>query len=172
MLTRAAKRGGTPTVMSRWLQRLLALIGKDHAKALEQRGRNYLNHAASLDKPLSVSPPSVERPNPKPPVETRPTSLSVTKIEVWVRDPYAIYADRILQLKPIDPLGHMPGFAERGTIIHEALDRFNQDWDGKVSEEALQRFLEIGRELFMEEMADFPDPVSYTHLTLPTNREV
>ncbi|MEP6444948.1 MAG: double-strand break repair protein AddB [Hyphomicrobiales bacterium] len=181
MLTRAAKRGGTPTVMSRWLQRLLALIGQDHAKSLEQRGRAYLNHASSLDKPLSVSPPNVERPNPKPPVETRPTSLSVTRIEVWVRDPYAIYADRILQLKSIDPLGHMPGFAERGTIIHEALDRFNQKWDGVVSEEALQRFLEIGRELFMEEMADFPDQralwwprferIAHAYLAWEENRE-
>ncbi|MEP1444046.1 MAG: double-strand break repair protein AddB [Hyphomicrobiales bacterium] len=181
MLTRAAKRGGTPTVMSRWLQRLLALIGEGHAKALEQRGRDYLNHAASLDKPLSVSPPSVERPNPKPPVETRPTSLSVTRIEVWVRDPYAIYADRILQLKPIDPLGHMPGFAERGTIIHEALDRFNKTWDGVVSEEALQRFLEIGRKLFIEEMADFPDQralwwprferIAHAYLAWEENRE-
>ena len=42
----------------------------------------------------------VNRPAPKPPVEKRPRSLSVTRIETLRRDPYAIYAERILKLQP------------------------------------------------------------------------
>ncbi len=39
-------------------------------------------------------------------------------------DPYALYAAKILRLKPLDPLDADPGAAERGTFIHQALDMF------------------------------------------------
>ncbi|ODN68365.1 hypothetical protein A6302_04340 [Methylobrevis pamukkalensis] len=32
-------------------------------------------------------------------------SLAVTDIETWIRDPYALYARRILRFEPLDPLG-------------------------------------------------------------------
>ena len=157
LLTRAAKRGGSPTVMSRWLQRLLALVGEPTAEAMTIQGARYLGYAAQLDRPSSEAIISSKPPNPTPPVEARPTSLSVTRIETWVRDPYAIYADRILGLKRVDPLGAIPSFAERGTIIHEILDRFNRVWDGAINDDALAKLLEIGAQLFNEEMRDFPD---------------
>ncbi|MEP4705373.1 MAG: double-strand break repair protein AddB [Hyphomicrobiales bacterium] len=157
LLTRAAKRGGTPTVMSRWLQRLLALVGEPLAEAMSERGAHYLGHAAHLDRPQNKAHTPAERPNPKPSVEVRPTNLSVTRVETWVRDPYAIYADRILELRRVDPLGALPSFAERGTIIHEILDRFNKNWDGIINDATLTRLCEIGSEIFDEEMRDFPD---------------
>lgn len=157
LLTRAAKRGGTPSVMSRWLQRLLALLGEPLASDLTNRGAEYLGFAAHLDRTQNSVHQMCDQPNPKPPIEVRPTSLSVTRVEAWVRDPYAIYADRILDLKKIDDLGALPSFAERGTIIHEILDRFNQKWNGIADETALDLLLEIGGELFDEAMRDFPD---------------
>lgn len=156
-LTRAAKRGGSPAVMSRWLQRLLALVGEPLAKAMNERGAHYLGHAAHIDKLQHNVTSAKERPNPKPPLAARPTSMSVTRVETWVRDPYAIYADRVLELKQIDPLGTLPRFAERGTIIHEILDRFNMVWDGRINEAALIKLREIGIEIFNKEMRDFPD---------------
>ena len=39
-----------------------------------------------------------ERPAPTPPLDARPTKLSVTAIEDWLRDPYTIYAKYILRL--------------------------------------------------------------------------
>lgn len=157
LLTRAAKRGGSPAVMSRWLQRLLALVGKPLAKTMSERGAHYLGYAAHLDKPQNSVTPAKERPNPKPPLAARPTSMSVTRVETWVRDPYAIYADRVLELKQIDPLGTLPSFAVRGTIIHEILDRFNMVWDGIINEAAFIKLCKIGIEIFNEEMRDFPD---------------
>jgi ATP-dependent helicase/nuclease subunit B len=41
-----------------------------------------------------------------------------------MRDPYAIYARHILRLRPLDPIDADPGAAERGTMIHDALDSF------------------------------------------------
>ena len=157
LLTRAAKRGGSPAVMSRWLQRLLAFIGEPMTGALTARGEQYLGFAAHLDRCEKPTPQPHPRPNPKPPVDTRPLQLSVTRVEAWVRDPYAIYADRILDLKRCAELGALPSFAERGTIIHEILDRFNRGWNGIADDAALSRLHEIGEEIFNEEMRDFPD---------------
>lgn len=65
-----------------------------------------------------------------------------------MRDPYAIYARHVLGLKPLDPIDALPGAAERGTLIHDALDRFLRACPGPLPEDALDRLLAIGREVF------------------------
>ena len=52
----------------------------------------------------------------------RPRSLSVTEIETWLRDPYAIYAKHVLRLRPLDPLDAEIGPLERGSAVHAALE--------------------------------------------------
>ncbi|MDQ6704286.1 MAG: PD-(D/E)XK nuclease family protein, partial [Pseudomonadota bacterium] len=59
-----------------------------------------------------------------PPVELRPKRLSVTQIETLRRDPYALYAEKILRLKELDPLGGALGAGKFGSAIHGALERF------------------------------------------------
>ncbi len=121
ILSRAKKRGGAPTVASRFLQRMAALGGETlHACAL--RGERLLHLAREIDRPDRVAP--IARPMPRPPVERRPTALSVSRIETLRRDPYAIYAEYILRLVPLDPLGAVPGPAELGTAIHAGLEAF------------------------------------------------
>ncbi len=69
---------------------------------------------------------------PRPPYAARPRKLSVTRIETWVRDPYAIYARSILGLKVLDALSEPLGPRERGNAIHLALELFanRQPWRG------------------------------------------
>src|SRR5690606_20223386 len=117
VLTRAAKVDGTPTVPSRWLARLDAVLG---SRALP--AHPALAWFGALDTPDAVRP--VSRPAPRPPVAVRPRRLSVTQIQTWMRDPYAIYARHILRLKALDPIDADPGAADKGTIIHAVLDRF------------------------------------------------
>ena len=69
-----------------------------------------MQFAGALDRPDEVQP--ITQPEPKPPRETRPTKLSVTAIEDWLRDPYTIYAKHILKLDPLDPVD-MPLSARR-----------------------------------------------------------
>ena len=45
-----------------------------------------------------------------------------------MRDPYAVYARRILMLAPLEPLDADAGGAERGQIIHAVLDEFVRTW--------------------------------------------
>ena len=122
-LTRASRIEGTPTVPSRWLLRLDALLGVlGLPDAMKRAGPDWQEWAEGLDRPaaqVSVSPPA-----PRPPVAARPRSLSVTRIETWMRDPYGLYARHILKLRALDPIDADPGAAERGTLIHRALERY------------------------------------------------
>ena len=120
-LTRARKAAGEPTVASRWWQRLAAFAG-DAKKPAYERGAALAAWARMLDERPAVRP--APRPEPKPPVAARPASFSVTEIARLVRDPYAIYARRILGLKPLDPLEQEPDAGNRGELFHDVLARF------------------------------------------------
>jgi len=145
VLTRAARVEGAPMVPSRWLLRLdtvLRAMGREgalHASAAPLGWRMLIDHA-----PRIASRP----PEPRPPVAARPRRLSVTEIETWMRDPYAIYARRVLGLKAIEPLDAEPGAAERGQFIHQALDGFVKQWPGVLPEDALAELARFGSAAF------------------------
>jgi ATP-dependent helicase/nuclease subunit B len=154
IVSRAEKRGGAPTVESRWLQRLHALVGAEAAAAFAARGARYVALARAIDRVDRPAP--VKRPEPRPPLAVRPTRLSITEIETLIRDPYAIYAKHILKLRPLDPLGRPPDASLRGTLIHDAIGRFTNEWRGPYGPAAEARLRAIGEEV-LREIADFPD---------------
>ncbi len=156
LVTRAEKRGGSPTVAARWLQRLEALLGDPTTKRLQTRGDRFLDIARALDRVSPWDVASAQRPAPTPPLPARPRSLSITEIETLVRDPYAIYAKHVLKLEPLDPLGLAPDYALRGSVIHDALGTFTQQWRGRYDQAAEACLLEVGRTVFAA-IADFPD---------------
>ncbi|WP_448203573.1 double-strand break repair protein AddB [Azospirillum sp. sgz302134] len=156
VLTRAERVDGTPTVPSRWLLRLetvLRALGLDGR--IDLAGEPWLAWAHGLDEPDAVRP--VSPPEPRPPVAARPRKLSVTKIERWMRDPYAIYAEHVLRLRKLDPIAADPGAADRGQFIHAALDAFVREYPGPLPGDALHRLLELGRESFGPLLHSHPD---------------
>ena len=120
IISRAKKRGGEPTVASRFLQRMDALAG-DSFQLCRSNGAAYLALAREID---SGHTPALPRPAPRPPLSLRPTGLSVTKIETLRRDPYAIYAERILRLNVLNALEPDLESREFGTKIHKILQDF------------------------------------------------
>ncbi|MEA2755395.1 MAG: ATP-dependent helicase/nuclease subunit [Aliidongia sp.] len=142
VLTRAARAEGAPTVPSRWLLRLDTVL---KAAGLALAPHPTAGLAELLDRPAEIRP--AQPPEPRPPVALRPRKLSVTEIETWMRDPYAIYARHILRLEALDPLDADPGVAERGVFIHRALDGFVAH---APSGDPLATLLEIGRTAFGE----------------------
>ena len=86
-----------------------------------------------MDRPLKERP--IGSPRPCPPVAARPRNLAVTDIERWIRDPYALYARAILCLKPLHPLDDTPAAAERGMVIHGALDKFAKVYPGALPDD-------------------------------------
>jgi ATP-dependent helicase/nuclease subunit B len=148
VLSRAARSGDAPAVPSRWLQRLLTFIGPTHASEMRARGDQLLDWTRALDK--GADAPFVKRPKPKPPLEARPKRFSVTEIETLRRDPYAVYARRILGLAPVEPLVRDPGAAERGTLFHEIMHRFTTAGIDPGMPDAVSALLDIGKQCFTE----------------------
>lgn len=146
VLARAARSGDAPAVPSRWLQRLLTFIGKDHAAEMRRRGDELLFWARGLD--AGDKRDFAPRPRPAPPVALRPRHFSVTEIETLRRDPYAVYARRILGLMPIDPVIRDPGAAERGTLFHAILHHFSRSVADPRDPEALTALIAAGRACF------------------------
>jgi ATP-dependent helicase/nuclease subunit B len=137
ILIHAERRAGAPAVACRWLWRLRVLAcGAGHA--IPARA-DALAWARRLDGPILAAPPALlaaPRPRPRPPVAARPRRLSVTGVELWVRDPYALYARDILRLRPLDPPDQAVDALARGSAIHRAVERFARDWPGELPEGA------------------------------------
>jgi ATP-dependent helicase/nuclease subunit B len=145
VLTRAVKIEGTPTVASRWLLRLEMLVGQPQQEE-EARAARYLEWARTLDWDGLAKP--VAPPNFAPPIEARPRELSVTDIELLVRNPYGVFAKKILGLRLLDPIDAAPGAADRGSFIHQALDAFVTAYPGELPENALEELHAFGKKAF------------------------
>lgn len=122
VLSRALRSGKAPTVASRWLQRLLAVTGSETSRAMRARGQAMLDHVRALDLGPSIAPAA--RPEPRPPAGVQPRRYSFSEVGRLRRDPYAIYARRVLDLDPLEPFLADPGPRERGTLYHAILEAF------------------------------------------------
>ena len=154
VLSRAQKLAGAPTVTSRFVQRIAALAGVARWKTVQARGNGYLALARALDQPEQVK--AAERPAPKPPLAARPTRLSVTAIEDWLRDPYTIYARYILRLQPLDAVDTPPGARDRGTIIHGAIGDYTRLFAKAPPADPLKELTALGEARFAP-LADYPE---------------
>ena len=155
ILTRATRVAGTPSVPSRWLLRLDAVLqaaGLERERLLEPK-TPWQGWAGLLDNPERIVP--CDQPAPRPPVSVRPRRLSVTKIETWMRDPYGLYASEILKLKALEPIDADPDAATQGTLIHRALEAFIRRFPDHLPAEAERELIKIGAEIF-EEVRDRP----------------
>ena len=148
VLTRARRIEGTPTIPSRWLSRLDAVLEHleetDNLRRDEQR---LLNWRSALD--VTAGGPA-SAPQPRPPVAARPRRLSVTQVETWITDPYAIYARHILRLRALDDIDADPGAADRGTIIHDVLDDFIRRYPDDLPADATEKLVALGHARFAD----------------------
>lgn len=152
VLTRAEKEGGAPSVPSRWLLRLEALLGVlGGAEAQEvwlAQGRNWCDWARQMDAVEQVQ--ACPSPSPAPPVHARPRELYVTRIETLLRNPYGVYASKVLGLKKLDPLDQEPGAADFGNMVHEAIELYVKNGD-----EGIDKLIDCGK-LAFGKMLDRP----------------
>jgi ATP-dependent helicase/nuclease subunit B len=121
VLSTARKRGGAPSVPTRWLTRLETFLKGQGEIAIPSSAA--ARWAAALDQPADGARPW-GRPAPRPPVEVRPRRLSVSDATQLIADPYAFYAARILRLRALDDLDADIGAREYGTLVHHAMRFF------------------------------------------------
>jgi ATP-dependent helicase/nuclease subunit B len=135
ILSAPRRRDRAPAVPSRWLVRLEALLAGQKT-ALAQHAAPHWSRA--LDRPDGAAR-QVAPPAPTPPIRYRPRRLSVTEIETFLRDPYAIYAKHVLGLRKLAPLEESADAADYGSIVHKGLHRFfqrnNTAWPANAAEQ-------------------------------------
>jgi ATP-dependent helicase/nuclease subunit B len=152
-LTRSIRVEGTPTKPARWLLRMETVLAASKL-TLTHNPEQWRQWFKLLDTPEKLVP--VPRPAPKPPLVARPRSLYVTAIEAWMRDPYGFYAKHILKLRALDPIDADRGPADYGTLVHEVLEKFLLDHPGSLPPNALEIFLDHGKQAFGQ-ILEHPD---------------
>ena len=154
VLTRASRVDGAPTVPSRWLMRIDALLGGMGLIDALRPTKPWLGWARARDARIGAAEP-VRAPEPKPPLALRPRQLSASDIELWIRNPYGLYARHILKLEPLNPLGAAPGPREKGIIIHEALSRFTRRFPERLPNDVARELMRDA-EAVLEDYAAHP----------------
>ena len=129
-ITRAKRNADAETVPSRWVNRLTNLLsglpdqnGPTALQSMQTEGNRWIAMAAQLTVPDAPAKPA-HRPSPRPPIAGRPDTISVTQIKTLIRDPYAIYASKVLRLRELYPLVPTADAPLHGIIIHAILDEF------------------------------------------------
>jgi len=157
VISRAIRDGEAPTVASRWVIRLLNLLeglgdtGSSVLEGMRQRGDVLLTYAKVMNMPEMNIPPA-KRPAPSPPISARPDRLSVTRIETLIRDPYSIYADKILRLRALDPPGREADARERGNAIHNVMEEFLRETTQGLPKNAEEVFLQVAAKVLEAEV--------------------
>ena len=121
VLSAPRRRDRAPCVPSRWLARLDGLMAGSGSTLKAHMAPLW---ARVLDRPAGDAIP-VLPPAPTPATLSRPRRLSVTEIETWLRDPYAIYARHILRVRKLAPIEESADAADYGRIVHAGLQRFH-----------------------------------------------
>ena len=121
VLTRSKKSGGKPATPSRWLVRLKNILAGAEALDEIDAAEKYAALSARLDNAEHSARPA---PRPCPPVNARPTTFFVTRVEALLRDPYAVYARDILRLKPLDPFNEPLDQRHIGTLFHKVFEEY------------------------------------------------
>jgi ATP-dependent helicase/nuclease subunit B len=145
LMTRALKQDGAPTVPSRWLQRITQLAAGLKAET-SLRASKLLDHARALDAAPPVD--RVRRPAYVP--RAHLPGLTITDVETWLRDPYAVYAKHILGLKVLRPLEEEPGPRERGIAVHAALEAFHTEFPSDLPDDAETHLMRHGDAAFRD----------------------
>ncbi|CAN7635277.1 double-strand break repair protein AddB [Rhizobium sp. LjRoot254] len=149
ILTRALRQGGAPSVASRFVQRLLSVTGEHIGDAMIARGERYRRYAGLIDRSSRAEEqPFAARPAPTPDAGRQPVSYSFSEAGRLRRDPYAIYARRVLRLDPLDGFNEDPGAADRGNIYHEIVQLFVESGVDPRAESALERIRDITHQVF------------------------
>jgi ATP-dependent helicase/nuclease subunit B len=147
-LTWARRDGMDPAIPSRWILRLQTILKAAGHRLEDMPSEPWRAWAARLDQADNLRPTPHGKPQPRPPVDARPKRISVSRVETLIRDPYAIYADAVLKLRPLPNIAAAPDAALRGTLFHKAIGDFFTLYPKALPADAAERFIALGEEIF------------------------
>ena len=149
VISRAPQKiDGVPTVPSRWLMRLKALLAGlglgdalRPADALARAGR-------ARATPGGAQRIRIAAPEPRPPLDLRPRRMSVTRVETWLRQPLCDLRARHPQARAsCRRSAPTPMRALRGTIVHDASARFAQAHPDALPDDPERELMAIARDV-------------------------
>ena len=156
-ITRSIRSEDAETVPSRWLNRLCNLLdglkmqqGPELLTEMRERGNQWLAQADVFEAVKDANP--APRPSPRPPAKARPRELAVTDIKHLIRDPYAIYAKKVLRLRKLGPLVQSPDALSRGTVSHDIMERFIRETMDDPANLTSDILLQIARDILQKEV--------------------
>jgi ATP-dependent helicase/nuclease subunit B len=76
--------------------------------------------------------------------------MSVTRVETWLANPYAIFARDILALDKLPELGADPSAALRGNVVHDVMNRFAKAYPDRLPADAHAELMVIAREVLAD----------------------
>jgi ATP-dependent helicase/nuclease subunit B len=153
VLSKARKVASQDTIPSRFWQRLKAISPPQCWDSAIGRGDKILAQARSLDTPVAAV--RIPRPAPIVPLRLQPLRYSATAIETLYRDPYQVFARRILKLDELEPLATRIDARDRGTIIHAIMEQFAQAHPAAMPADPEAALAKIARAAF----APFADAI-------------
>jgi ATP-dependent helicase/nuclease subunit B len=147
ILTCPQNKNNTPTLKSRFLLRMEALMKINNI--------NKKEFWQNIEKsPEDKSFFNSLRPQPKSPIAIE--KVSATDISKWIRNPYFIYAKRILKLQPLKQIEQEVSFAEFGNFIHKVFEIFVKNYPKIAAKENLEKSLNNYAEKYFPRY--FPNP--------------
>ncbi len=159
-LTRALKVDGDPTVASRWLLRITALLDGLQLRHCLEAKEPWLEWALLRNRTDTAKP--AKAPAPRPPQSARPRRLSVSAVETWLSNPYAIFARHIVQLERLPALAEPPGAGLRGSVIHDAMARFAKAHPRQLPDNAFEDLMRFAHKA-LEDFAHHPRIAAFWH---------
>ncbi len=156
-LTRSATKNNTPTVKLRFLLKLETVLKAVNSDFKIDSGKywHFLLEQFNYSQKFKI----IKKDYPNPPLENRLKHISATDISKWIRDPYYIYAKRILKLKPLNKIDEEASFANFGNFVHEVLENFIKDYDKINANNRLETLTDnYGKKYFQKY---FTTPESY-----------
>lgn len=133
-LTRSLRCDGVPTNKSRFWLKLETVLKALGIKVSAFEDDFYLPLVRQIDeaeKQIDILPVQ-----PKPPVSVRPRRFSASALKKWMQNPYDIYAEKILKLKPLNKLDDEQDMRNFGNAMHRALEKFCARYPSQLDERA------------------------------------
>ncbi len=138
-LLRATRAGETPTIPSRWWLRLQAVLEMLGEGASATPPQPWLEWAHAIDQSETLSP--IAPPAARIPASAFPATISASDMALWVQDPYAFYAKKVLNLKALNGLDAEFGPRERGSLIHDVIAGLAEKYPTSWPTQAIPDFI-------------------------------
>ena len=151
-LTWSKRVAAAPLIPSRWILRLKAVLQVAGIDPKDLHDQSWIEWSKAIDEAEKLLPHA--KPKPTPPIAARRKQISVTEVETLIRDPYAVYARRVLKLEPLPQLSRQADAALRGTLFHSAINEWNKFERARQSHDSLDILLKAGQHAFAPFISD------------------